>query len=137
MDRHDRNGKTLSTDELETRYGRKRGLTQGQRYAVIAVALLLGTLVSYVVFRNSQLQVQGVEVAHQVTSDSQDIVTYEVHKPASATVTCVIRARSADGSEVGRQTITIAEHKSVVRGSYPLATTARAVTGEVQDCAKA
>jgi hypothetical protein len=127
----------LTSHELDTRYGRRRGLTSAQRTALIVVALLLGTLASYVVFRNSEKQVQGVEVAHQVLSDTQDLVTYEVHKPRTATVTCVIRARGEDGAEVGRQTITLRQQASVVRSTYTLTTTARAVTGEVQECAKA
>ncbi|MDX6243781.1 MAG: hypothetical protein QOE76_1504 [Frankiales bacterium] len=127
----------MTTNDLDTRYGRRRGLSQAQRYALITVALLLGTLLAYIVFRNSELQVQGVEVDHQVVSASQVIVTYEVHKPASMTVTCVIRARNEAGAEVGRQTITISQHKSVVRGSFHLPTRDLAVTGEVQDCAEA
>jgi cytoskeletal protein RodZ len=126
----------VTTHELDRRYGRKRGLSSVQRGALIVVALLLGTLASYIVFRNSEKQVEGVEVAHQVVSDTQDIVTYEVHKPRSATVTCVIRARGEDGAEVGRHTITLSQQAAVVRASYTLTTTARAVTGEVQDCAK-
>jgi hypothetical protein len=127
----------LTTNSLEARYGRRRGLSQTQHYALITVALLLGTLAAYIVFRNSQQQVQGVEVHHQVVSSTQDLVSYEVHKPASMTVTCVIRARNADGAEVGRHVITLSEHKSVVRGTYPLVTSDRAVTGEVQECAEA
>jgi hypothetical protein len=127
----------LTTSDLETRYGRRRGLSQTQRYALTVVALLLGTLAAYIVFRNSEQQVQGVEVDHQVVSSHQVIVVYEVHKPAAMTVTCVIRARNGDGAEVGRQTITIADHKSVVRGTFHLPTSDLAVTGEVQDCAKA
>jgi hypothetical protein len=127
----------LTTSDLEARYGRRRGLSQTQRYAVIAVALLLGTLLAYVVFRNSEQQVQGVEVDHQVISATQVIVSYEVHKPVSMTVTCVIRARNGAGAEVGRQSITLSQHESVVRGTFHLPTTDLAVTGEVQECAKA
>jgi Domain of unknown function (DUF4307) len=127
----------LTTNELEARYGRRRGLSQTQHYALIAVALALGTLAAYIVFRNSQQQVQGVEVNHQIVSSTQVLVSYEVHKPASMTVTCVIRARNGQGAEVGRHVITLSEHKSVVTGTYPLVTSERAVTGEVQDCAAA
>jgi hypothetical protein len=127
----------VTTNSLEARYGRRRGLSQSQHYALIAVALVLGTLVAYIVFRNSQQEVQGVEVDHQIVSATQDLVSYEVHKPASMTVTCIIRARNGAGEEVGRQEITIADHKSVVRGTFHLATSDLAVTGEVQDCAKA
>ena len=123
--------------DLDSRYGRRRGLSTYQRHALIVVALVLGTLAVYVVFRNSEQSIQSAERSHQVLSNTQDLVSYEVHKPAAWTVTCVIRARNAAGAEVGRATITLPPGKSVVTGSYTLTTTDRAVTGEIQDCAKA
>jgi hypothetical protein len=121
--------------DLDTRYGRKRGLTPLQRHALTVVALLLGTLAAYLVFRNSEQPIQDAERSHQVLNDHQDLVTYEVHKPASWTVTCVIRARDADGAEVGRQTVTVPAGKSVVVAHFTLPTSAKAVTGEIVDCA--
>jgi Domain of unknown function (DUF4307) len=123
--------------DLDTRYGRKRGLTPVQRHALTVVALLLGTLAAYLVFRNSEQSIQSAERSHQVLNDHQDLVTYEVHKPKAWTVTCVIRARGEDGNEVGRKTITIPPGKSVVVAAFTLPTSAKAITGEIQDCAKA
>ena len=128
---------TGDREAREARYGRRRGLSDAQRYALIGVALALGTLLAYVVFRNSEQAVQSANVDFQVLSTRQVVVSYEVDKPAAWTVTCVIRARNADGAEVGRQTITVPAGKKVVRDHYTLATTDRANTGEIQDCARA
>jgi hypothetical protein len=125
------------TTDLDTRYGRKRGLTPLQRHSLTVVALLIGTLVAYLVFRNSEQPIQFAERSHQVLNARQDLVTYEVHKPKSWSVTCVIRARNGDGAEVGRQTVTIPPGKTVVIATFALPTTAEAVTGEIEDCAKA
>jgi hypothetical protein len=123
--------------DLDARYGRKRGLTPVQRNALTVVALLLGTLAMYGVFRNGEQPIQSAERSHQVLNAHQDLVTYEVHKPKAWTVACVIRARGEDGAEVGRKTVTIPAGKSVVVASFTLTTSAKAITGEIQDCAKA
>jgi hypothetical protein len=128
----------LVTSELEQRYGRRRRrLTPNQRHAVTVVALLVGTLIAYLVFRNSETAVQSGVDDFQVTSARTVIVTFEVHKPASMAVTCVVRARNAAGAEVGRQTVAIPAGAAVAYKTYTLATTDRAVTGEVEDCAQA
>ena len=123
------------TSELETRYGRKRGLTPVQHYAVIALALAIGTVIAYLVFRNSEQAVQAAVDDVQVISNTQVIIQYEVHKPSSMTVTCDIRSRDGVGAEVGRKTLTFNQHQSVVKGSATLTTKDKAVDGEIVDCA--
>jgi hypothetical protein len=125
------------SSELDTRYGRRRGLSPMQRHAMTVVALLLGTLAAYLVFRNSETSIQSASGGFQVTSPTRVLVSYEVHKPKAWTVTCVIRARDDAGVEVGRATVTIPPGTSVARGNYPLTTSETANTGEVQDCARA
>jgi Domain of unknown function (DUF4307) len=112
-------------------------MTQTQKYAAVALALVLGTVASYLVFRNSEVAVQSAVDDFQVTSATTVIVSFEVHKPSSMTVTCVVRARNAAGAEVGRATVQIPPGQAVTHKTYTLATTDKAVTGEVQDCAKA
>ncbi|BEP12247.1 hypothetical protein acdb102_05580 [Acidothermaceae bacterium B102] len=125
------------TSELEQRYGRKRGFTDTQKYAAIVVALVLGTLASYLVFRNSEQAIQSANGNFQVTSATSVIVSFEVDKPAAWTVTCAVRARNAAGAEVGRSPVTIPPGKKVNHETYTLTTTDHAVTGEVEDCVKA
>jgi hypothetical protein len=127
----------LVTDELEQRYGRKRTLSEHQKYALIALALVLGTLASYLVFRNSEQAIQSANGNFQVTSNTSVIVSFEVDKPVSWTVTCAVRARNAIGEEIGRHPVTIGPGKHVNKVTYTLTTTDRAVTGEVEDCVRA
>jgi uncharacterized protein DUF4307 len=126
----------LVTGELEQRYGRKRTLSDRQKYAAIVLALLLGTLASYAVFRNGEHPIQYASGNFQVVSDTQVLISFEVDKPKAWTVTCAVRSRNAIGAEVGRKTVTIAPGKKVNRLTEALTTTDRAVTGEVEDCAR-
>jgi xanthine/uracil permease len=126
----------LVTGELEQRYGRKRTLSDTQKYVAVAIALLLGTLASYAVFRNSQHPIQYANGNFQVVSNTQVLISFEVDKPRTWTVTCAIRSRNAIGAEVGRRTVTIAPGRKVNRLTEALTTTDRAVTGEVEECAR-
>ena len=128
---------TVAEQDLQQRYGRRpRRLTTVQRTVAITVALLLGTLASYIVFRNSQPDVEGTADSWVASSSRQETVKWQVHKPASATVSCIVRARGADGAEVGRTRVVVREHGSVVHVTTVLPTTALAITGEVHDCVK-
>ncbi len=124
------------TSELEQRYGRKRTLSPNQKYAVIVVALLLGTLASYLVFLNSEQKIQYASGNFQVLSKTRVVISFEVDKPKAWTVTCAVRARDAIGAEVGRHPYTIGPGKKVNQLTYTLTTTDTAVTGEVEDCAR-
>ena len=70
------------------------------------IALLLGTLASYAVFRNSEQPIQYANGNFQVISDTQVLISFEVDKPKAWTVTCAVRSRNAIGAEVGRKTVT-------------------------------
>ena len=124
--------------ELEQRYGTRRGpLTPVQRYVLIGVAIALAVLASYIVFRNSEPKIQGVVDTFTVTSATQVVVSFEVHKPATTVASCVVRARNAAGAEVGRAVVTVPAGSRVTRLAYTLATKDRAITGELQECGQA
>jgi hypothetical protein len=70
-----------------------------------------------------------------VTSDTAVTVEFEVDKAASATALCTVRARERSGEVVGTALVRVGpseDRRQVV--TYPLATTARAATGEVTGC---
>ncbi len=126
---------TVTQQDLEERYGRRRRpLSPVQRNSAIVVALLLGTLGTYVVFRNSQPEVSGTADNWVTNSATSETVHWQVQKPASATVSCIVRARGEDGAEVGRAKVIVRAHGKVVHVTTVLKTTGRAITGEVQDC---
>jgi hypothetical protein len=73
-------------------------------------------------------------------TDRQVRVVFEVVKPSGEGARCVVRARSRDGAEVGRETVEVPAgrpgDKSVIV-THVLATSARPVTGEVAGCGRA
>ena len=113
----------------------------GQRVLAVLLGILFLGLVAAVFFalyaRFGSEQVSGRVVSYDVRSDSEVVVEIEVTKKPGATAYCVIRSRSRDGAEVGRDVAmvdTVGTADRTVRASFPLATTARAVTGEVAGC---
>ncbi len=113
----------------------------GQRVlAVLLTALLLAVVAAvgaYVWDRFGGEQVRGQVRTFEVRSDREVVMELEVAKTSGAKAYCVIRARGADGLEVGRDIAVLdAEGTAelVARGTYALATSARAVTAELAGC---
>jgi hypothetical protein len=76
-------------------------------------------------------------VDFQVLSDDVVRIDVQVSKPAGAAAYCLLRARGADGAEVGREVVTLARPGTAgetVRREHELATRDRAVTGEAGAC---
>ncbi len=63
-------------------------------------------------------------------------IEFTVLVPAGGAATCVLRARSYDGAEVGRRTVTVAAAPgaTTVEGRERVTTTARASHGDVVRC---
>ncbi len=106
-------------------------------WAGTAAAALAGLLVAIALFtaygagEDARISIRGYEVL----SDRAVRVDFEVVKEPSATALCSVFARGADGAEVGNALVRIGpSDDGVVRQSRELATTARAVTGEVLRC---
>ncbi len=113
----------------------------GQRVlAVLLTALLLAVVAAvgaYVWDRFGGEQVRGQVRTFEVRSDREVVMELEVAKTSGARAYCVIRARGADGLEVGRDIAVLdaeGTDDQVARGTYVLATRARAVTAELAGC---
>ena len=81
--------------------------------------------------------VRGRVISYDVQSDALVLLDVEASKAAGGKAYCVIRARGANGAEVGRDVAVLdaaGSQERVVRGDFRLATTARAVTGELAQC---
>jgi hypothetical protein len=121
------------------RYGRRR---DGRRHlavpivfgvAVIVVSLLLAVrLYRQYGDPNYDAQIVGWTgvTATQITID------FTVRVPAGGSASCLLRARSYDGAEIGSRTVTVAAagDDTTIEASEPVATTARASVGEVIRC---
>jgi hypothetical protein len=126
------------------RYGRRRDPRPARRLLRLALFGLVIAAGVAIAFQLTQQYGQGrsydpaVERFYDVT-DSQVVVEFTVRIPEGETGVCVVRARSADGVEVGREEVRIDPPPGIVRPTvvHRLATTARPVTGEVQRCWRA
>jgi hypothetical protein len=113
----------------------------GQRVlAVLLAALVLGVVAavgSFVWDRFGGEQVRGQVRTFEVRSDREVELELEVAKTAGARAYCVIRARGADGLEVGRDVAVLdaeGTDRRVARGTFVLRTSARATTAELAGC---
>ena len=114
----------------------------GQRVLAVLLGLLfIGLLVAVFAALYGRFvgreDVRGRVISFDVQSDALVILDVEASKAAGGKAYCVIRARGADGAEVGRDVAVLdsaGNQERVVRGDFRLATSARAVTGELAQC---
>ena len=116
------------------------GQGSGRLLAVVMTALAVGLLVlagSTLWERFGGERATAQVVDFQVLSDDVVRIDVQVTKPAGAAAYCLLRARGADGAEVGREIVTLARPGTdgeTVRREHELATRDRAVTGEAGAC---
>ena len=113
----------------------------GQRVVAVLLALLflavLAAVGSYIWSRYGGEQVRGQVRGFVIRSDSSLEMDLEVAKTAGAPAYCVLRARGADGREVGRDVAVldpVGTPETVARGTFVLQTSGRAVTAELAGC---
>ena len=113
----------------------------GQRVlAVLLIALAVAVVVavgSFLWERFGGEQVRGQLRTYDVRSDGEVEVEVEAAKTAGARAYCVVVATGADGREVGRDIAVLDDEgtaEQVARGSFVLATSARAVAVELLGC---
>lgn len=97
--------------------------------ALTVLAVVLGV-------RNTAPINAGVR-SYAALSDSTVRLRLEVSKPAARGGSCLVRARGAQGLEVGRAEVDVPPDpigREVTFVDYELATTSRAVSGEVLGC---
>jgi hypothetical protein len=140
-----------STDAPETteprfpagRYGRRREPRTTRRWVV--VLLVIGVIAAGLAI-SVQLYRQYGNPPYQATvlsfhpGQHRVTIEFEVYKPRGEAATCIVRARAANGEEVGRAEVPVPAGDpgaDSVRVTYPLATSREPVTGEVAGCARA
>ena len=114
----------------------------GQRVLAVLLGVLFVAVLVAVFFALydrflGQADVRGKVQAYSVTSDAQVVVDIEVSKAAGGLAYCIVRARGQSGLEVGRDVAVldaVGTSERTARGEFALATTSRAVTGEVGRC---
>lgn len=122
------------------RYGRRRQPRRRRRWVplLLAAALVMAlgavTVRLYGLYGDPNYRAQVI--TYTEITDSQVVIEFRVTVPAGASATCVVRARSRDGAEVGREDVLVTslpgQRHPIVR--HRLATTARPLVGEVPRC---
>jgi hypothetical protein len=124
------------------RYGRRRAVRRTPRWLIPLLASAVvgaGLFVAWSMYRTYTADsIQSRVTRFDSVTDSSIRVTFEVIKDGGEPATCVVRARSRDGREVGRAEVPVPAGERgghAVTVTYTLATSQRPVTGEVQRCA--
>jgi hypothetical protein len=119
------------------RYGRRREAAPRNRWVVVlgAVVVIAATLaVSIKLFQQYGRPEYAPEVRRYFDVTNTGIsVEFEVRKPADRIGTCIVRARSESGAEVGAADVDVPLGE-VVRVTYRLQTTDLPVVVEVPRC---
>ncbi len=80
-------------------------------------------------------QVTWNDTGYRVVDDQTVSVTFDVHRPGSQAVTCVVRAQDESHADVGSLEVAIPAGEPVaVTRTVQVRTTTRAVTGHVKSC---
>jgi uncharacterized protein (DUF58 family) len=121
------------------RYDKPRLL--GQRLLAIFLSLAFLAMMAAIIVTLTTRAFNGDPKASvtgfTVVSDREVTVRFSVRKRAGSRAFCIVRARGLDGSEVGRDVAEVdpeGNSDKELRTAFSLATTGRAVTGEVAGC---
>ena len=106
-------------------------------FLAVTVTALAVTVALVLWERATEERVTGRVLGYKVLSDSAVRIRLEVVKRPGGQAFCVIRARGADGREVGRDVAPVDPTGTADRqqqATYTLSTTARPITGELAGC---
>jgi hypothetical protein len=121
------------------RYGRRR---DGKRHllapiVILTLVLLLCVLVAVRLYRQYGDPAYDAQIIGWTdVTDSQMTINFSVRVPAGAAASCTLRARTYNGEEVGRRTVTVRAggDATTIEAGEPVPTTARASVGDVVRC---
>jgi hypothetical protein len=122
------------------RYGRRRESRHPRSWVAALLVVALAAVLGLIVVRLYRMYGDPTYNAQVITytdiTVSQVVVQFQVQVPPGGSAICVLRARSRDGAEVGREEVRITaapgQQNAVLR--HRLATTARPLLGEVVAC---
>jgi hypothetical protein len=137
---------TATPRALDERYGRRRPLGRRGRIAVgVLAGVLLALGVAWAAWVSRAVTDRPLtwqDVAFDVTGDTVTEVTFDVRfsadLPDDAEAICTLRALNQVMAEVGLRDVTVGPaSRGTVRTTAQVATSERAVTGLVKECAVA
>jgi hypothetical protein len=121
------------------RYGRRR---DGRRHlavpiAMLAVVVVICLLISVRLYRQYGDPAYDAQIVRWTGITATSVtIDFTVRVPAGGSATCMLRARSYAGDEVGARTVTVTAkgQDTTIEASEPVPTTARPSAGEVVGC---
>jgi hypothetical protein len=121
------------------RYGRRR---DGKRHRIAPIVIGLIVIVASVALTVRLYRQYGDTnydsqiVGWTGVTEEQIIINFTVRVPAGGSASCLLRARSYDGVEVGRRMVTVTAQgdDTTIEAGEPVQTSARASVGDVIDC---
>ena len=125
------------------RYGRRREPQRRRPWLVAGLALVMlivGALVAVRLYRNYGDPAYDAQVVTYTDIDDTGLtLVFRVNIPEGGQASCVLRARSRDGAEVGNQTILVRDRPGdgTTQVSQRMATNGKAMIGEVLRCVPA
>lgn len=128
------------TERPAARYGRQRLSAAQRRWIAIVLAILVvvaGVVGAVVAFgRLGSPEVKGELGAYRLLDDQTVEVTISVtRKDPSRPVTCIVRARSIDGSETGRREVLVPpSSESTVQVTTIVRAGRKPVVGDIYGC---
>jgi hypothetical protein len=122
------------------RYGRRRAPRRNRPWLVAllaTVAVLAGMIVTvrlYTLYGDPTYDPKVITYTEATTDGI--LIDFSVTVPPGGSATCLVRARSRDGAEVGRDQVTVHAEpgERQIRTRYRLATDGQAFLGEVTRC---
>jgi hypothetical protein len=102
---------------------------------LVGVVVLIGLGIAAKLYDSyGAQQVQDRVIRYNILSDHQISIVLEVSGERDTPLKCEVRSRGADGSEVGRTSVTVPAGDTTQTRTIALTTTARAITGEDAGC---
>ncbi|MFE9688762.1 DUF4307 domain-containing protein [Micromonospora sp. NPDC005806] len=122
------------------RYGRRREPGRRRPLPLVLLAAVLlaafGLVAAKLYTQYGDPEYRAEVITYTGITDSRVVVDFRVTVPAGGAATCLLRARSHDGAEVGHAeaTVTARPGQRHVTARHAVPTTARPFIGEVLRC---
>ncbi len=118
---------------IQERYG----VTDRPRWApaaLIAVGLAFLAFVTFLGLRLSNPAIDAGVLSYKTVTDERMTITYEVQRRGTSPATCVLRARSLDGFDVGYAVVELPPAQGRTNHTFEMRTASRALVGELVGC---
>jgi hypothetical protein len=127
-------GSSFNDPDFAARYGVKPGMSRVRKITLGVVGLcLLGGVVGYIAWNQANPQIQATVISYTTNGDSVQ-VTFQVNKPASDNLECVLQVVDVQGNVIGSANVPVAPGRSQEDIQSTINTTSPPNSVSVADC---